>query len=424
MTEKHIPRVLDLFCGAGGFSCGFRMAGFKIVLGIDKDEYVAETYRKNHPGAEFLLADITKLKLKRAGTDLVILHYETGESLTIPLPEVVIGSPPCPHFSTAKQDPDPEKGMELVHAFRSWVHLINPRWWIMENVPGVRKHLPRAFARRVVLLNAANYGVPQRRVRCFAGTFPVPRATHDEDGPIKALDGRVIRAWRSVRDGIGDLIELWETLGGEKPAPACMYDPDNSEYMCRHSAHNIKEPAKTLTAMGLCRAQPSSYVEIPPNFRATNSSPETIRGKIARGFGMQARYEGFDEHAPSTTITDMHGDAPVVETRFPCGLTDALNDKVESLDKESPTVRQIPGKLTLDKYLARKPDGRPDFSVNSKPIYRRLTVRECARIQSFPDSFVFHASMSRNYKMVGNAVPPRVAWHLARAIRKEEERDE
>jgi len=81
--------VLDLFCGAGGFSHGFQRAGSKIKYGIDSNKHVQETFEKNHPDAEFILSDITELDPKDF-SDV----------------DIVIGSPPCPEFSRAKANPD------------------------------------------------------------------------------------------------------------------------------------------------------------------------------------------------------------------------------------------------------------------------------------------------------------------------------
>ncbi len=102
-------KILDLFCGAGGFSKGFQMAGYTKGLGIDFEKHVKETFENNHPDYEFILSDIKELNPEDY-TDF----------------DIVIGSPPCKMFSVANKSPNPEKGMELVNIYRHWVYVIKP----------------------------------------------------------------------------------------------------------------------------------------------------------------------------------------------------------------------------------------------------------------------------------------------------------
>jgi DNA (cytosine-5)-methyltransferase 1 len=296
---------IDLCCGAGGFSHGFERAGFRTLLGVDNAPSVRETFVANHPGAEFLLADLAALTFTRAAE--LVLSRAAEEVWRGPVPDVVIGSPPCPEFSTANPGRDPARGMLLVNAFRRAVYVIQPRAWIMENVPGVRENLPRGFAPVIAELDAADYGVAQTRHRVFAGRFTRPPATHSRHGPNRTLEGGILRAWRGIRD----------------------------------------------------------VLALPP-------------GAV--------------------------------------GYTDALNDRVYPLAAPAPTLRQIPGAWTARDQLECRRGGAPWFSTKSAAILRRLTVRECARLQSFPDAFTFYGTKTQQYRQIGNAVPPRVAWHLARAL--------
>lgn len=307
--------VIDLFCGAGGFSMGFLQASpkFKITHAIDYWKGCKETYEQNHPDTEFILASIHDLD-PRDFKDV----------------DVVIGSPPCPDFSRAKRDADPRRGMILVSQYREWIRVIKPKWWIMENVPSVINYLDRSYPKKKVL-NCANFGVAQDRERCFAGKYVTPQQTHIERLPQGLIqttlfdDINSLKKWRTVRQVIGDLLPL--------------IDVDTNK---------AKEGV------------------IIPNLEGTVSSQESMKRKLYEcEFGMQKRYRNFDLDKPSCTISDMHGDQPII-----------LQD----------------GKL------------------------RRLTVREVARIQGFPDDFVFHGSRSDCYTMVGNSVPPPMARHLALAI--------
>lgn len=216
------PKVLDLFCGGGGLSSGFIAAGYRVVWGIDNDPAVQRTYERNHPDTEFICADVQELD-PRDFTDA----------------NVVIGSPPCTKFSVACPHPDHGEGMVLVDAFRSWIDAINPRHWVMENVSPILPYLTPAQYPRRVLLNAADYGVPQVRVRCFSGSFPIPRPTHAK-APVMTLDNRRLRRWVTVRKAISD------------PAPILiMTDQRGTQTMKGNSPFYdaSRRPARTITTV-------------------------------------------------------------------------------------------------------------------------------------------------------------------------------
>jgi len=237
--------VLDFCCGAGVYSRGFSEAGFKIKYGIDIWDACQSTFKHNHPDAEFILSDVQELDPR---------DYKGVD--------IVIGSPPCHHFSTAKSNRDPYKGMELVMEFLRWVDEIRPKWWIMENVEGAELWLKRYCASRVpkiVSLHAPNFGTPQRRTRCFAGNFVVPEPTHSRvnqysmDGYFSNKVARTMKKWPTVRDAIEDIMFLkadngipnhtnieWLPMSAQK----------NIKYMKLHKALVLDEPSKTILADG------------------------------------------------------------------------------------------------------------------------------------------------------------------------------
>lgn len=110
----------DLFCGAGGFSEGFRQAGFRVTNALDIWAPAVLTHEKNQPETEAIRADILSFDPERLG----------------PV-DVLIGSPPCTEFSFANRggNGDVEAGMRLVYRFLRFVYELRPRWWVMENVP-------------------------------------------------------------------------------------------------------------------------------------------------------------------------------------------------------------------------------------------------------------------------------------------------
>ncbi|PIP83301.1 MAG: hypothetical protein CO113_03295 [Elusimicrobia bacterium CG_4_9_14_3_um_filter_62_55] len=187
----------DLFCGAGGFSEGFRQAGYKVLWGIDNWQPAVDTHKKNHPEVDVRCEDILNL-----------------DPYSLPKVDVLVGSPPCTFFSLSNRggNSDPTKGLALVKRFLTFVYVLQPRYWIMENVPQLLRHLPERIALRKLGIgrdghleipvrlevNTADFGVPQRRRRVFCGSFPTPQTTHakhpaGEKKPWKTL-GEVLKA--------------------------------------------------------------------------------------------------------------------------------------------------------------------------------------------------------------------------------------
>jgi len=183
--------VLDLFCGAGGFSHGFLQEGFNIVLGIDNNLAVQDTFLANHPGAEFLHSD-----MKKVNSELL-----SGFSPV----DVLIGSPPCIDFSLmSTSSRDPEKGLELVREFFRIKNILQPKYSIMENVVPAIKFIRSLIPFvRAEILDAVDFGVPQFRRRVFFGNHPAPTPTHHQIEGQLTLAGTKLSQW-SV---LGDIID-------------------------------------------------------------------------------------------------------------------------------------------------------------------------------------------------------------------------
>lgn len=189
--------VVDLFCGAGGFSRGFKDERFKIVLGVDNLEPVAQAFERNFPEAKVVISDIKAIRSEDIAT-------EVGS------PDIIIGGPPCEPFTGAnpRRMPQPLDRLyvdpigQLVLHFIRIVGDLRPKVFVMENVTGLmegelRAALAKEFARvgypRIFfnVLRAEDYGTPSRRVRVFVSNIRIK--------PKKA--SRRLR----VIDAIGDL---------------------------------------------------------------------------------------------------------------------------------------------------------------------------------------------------------------------------
>ncbi len=375
--------MVDLFCGAGGLSEGFRAAGFEVTFALDRDSDSCETYRRNHPATTIENASITDF---------------TPRELAQSKPDVILGGPSCQGFSThgrRKQWADLR-----LERNRLWRHMLavvkaaQPRAFLLENVPGFayaadtktrRKKLlgiEERFAElgytvhREILL-AANYGVPQLRRRVFvvgvrtglSFTFPPP--SH-------------MGGWRR------DTLELWEKRRTESGLP-------------RHLT--------SWEALG----------DLPPLGDGTGHSDCPYPYPAASEYAALMR-------RGSTRIHD-HESA-------------ALWPRYAPLVAHVPqggTWRDIPPHLLPDRYrgmrrtdstnlLGRLDPARPAYTITTQfnnisagcfihPFEdRSLSVREGARLQSFPDRYRFEGSISSRCRQIGNAVPPLLAQHLAAAL--------
>lgn len=182
-------RVIDLFCGAGGFSEGFRQAGFDILAGYDNDRKAQECYGSNLDAPCFL-ADLS---------DTGGAIYHAGQWRA----QVVIGGPPCQDFSTAGNRQEGKKAA-LTPAFAAIAGSIGPQVIVMENVPAARHSgaycealdiLERhGYHLEICIINAADCGMAQRRKRLFTFGLRQP--------PMVDLSGTLTRPWqpRTIRD--------------------------------------------------------------------------------------------------------------------------------------------------------------------------------------------------------------------------------
>ena len=235
-------KIIDLFCGAGGLSTGFEMAGFETILGIEHIERFGETFKANHPEAELICDDIRKVKIddikKIIGNDHI---------------SVVCGGPPCQGFSGAgRRDPsDPRNSLFM--EFIRIVDGIKPDYFVMENVPGlltmktengeiVTDIISSEFEKigykmKFKKLVAADYGVPQKRRRIiFIGSnvgkpLVYPQPTHAEKTRM-TIEGNKIEKWI----GTGTVL-----LSKEDVPPNYFHGPKMIKGFIRRKENNRKK---------------------------------------------------------------------------------------------------------------------------------------------------------------------------------------
>lgn len=388
------PTAVDLFCGAGGAGLGLHQAGFDVVAGVDQNEDALRTYNENLSG------------------DPVVHDLSVVDPSVLPVDDVdfVHGSPPCQGFSQAKgsRDADDDRN-QLVFSFVDWVEALQPKAVTMENVPGMTTisstmmdQIEGAYRRagyqtKWKELNAADYGVPQTRRRIFFVALRedqptpsrwFPRSTHAETATT-TLDGRQLKEWTAVKNAIGDLATADSGVTSVRTSRTAESTDGYSsgDYVADGGVPNHVEQDHAESTR-------KQFAEIPHG---------------GSGNGISNRRLHPDSPAP--TITADEGAAvPPVHYMGPMPNHNPTNERgLGSVsDKPSCTITSR-GQLRERGHHESLCDGD----------IRRLTVREAARLQSFPDSHVFTGTKTSQYAQVGNAVPPKIQYYLGRHLLEE-----
>ena len=445
-------QAIDLFCGAGGFSSGFEQAGVSVVYGVDSSETALATFVNNHEGAG-IHHDISKQ-----------VPDELPEELAAFSPEIIFGSPPCKGFSDARgaRQLDDERN-QLVFSFIQWVDYFQPKYVMMENVAGMTtiseafllaiKKEYRDAGYRVTweTLNAADFGVPQTRKRViYFGVRDdldiepsLPDATHTEtDGQQLTLDGTKLTRWTTVSEALEDLPEPVDD--GEVELPPCSAYPDNRYLpLVRDGAtktwnHTAKKPAADADTQHIVSALEPGEMYRSSRFgdryrqvwellahRFSAVERETLRF-IARHRSRKAfRMKGKSVGAVPDSLIAKHLDHD--DETVLTALERLYDDGWIRTDTEGDVLGyDLNTKSGIrPRYMRLDPDGQSntilttDFSPRDKlhPTENRgLSLREGARIQSFPDSFRFVGTFDEIASQIGNAVPPLMARRLGEHV--------
>jgi DNA (cytosine-5)-methyltransferase 1 len=399
-------RALDLFCGMGGLSLGVTLAIEDIeIRGIDIDRYAVETYDFN----------LGRFNCEATRADL--LSWEPDDSY-----DIVIGGPPCQPFSLAntKRVGDSHPLYPTFRRYFDLVRAIRPAAFVFENVRGLLtrrfRHLldvqlsglSDRYRIKYDVLNAAYYGVPQKRERLvvigvrrdIGSEFAFPKPTHAETETFTLMYR--LHRWLTVQEAIGDLLETPPIINhrGHSGGRKISVVTDGPSYAVGAQAGS-----------GRCRT--TMYLLVPDHVM-------TERGGSTYGpWEWGCRLIPSDR--PSTTITEKHRSGQLVVVPW---TTYQEKHPPLSMDEPSRTVWSHVSKASRDLLV---PLGQPPPATSigeggeglSQPrLYRRLTVRECMRLQSFPDWWAFPevVSVSRRYKLVGEAVPPMLAYRIAVAL--------
>jgi DNA (cytosine-5)-methyltransferase 1 len=372
-NQKKVP-IFDLFCGTGGFSHGFERTGkFEVTLGVDLLKDRIMTFTANHPAASAWCKDAHDLKLEEL-------------SSSSPAPRVIIGGPPCQGFSSIRPFRTLTKGdrrNNLYEQFVLSVEWFRPDWFVMENVVGLLTHNDGETLNHIVnlfgeigyhtdwkILNAAFYGLPQRRERLLivgnrsGRNFEWPQPTHFyQSRSMAGQRGQIPSQFSMFDAALPNSVSVMDAISDLPPIASgqsanCYYDNINlTPYQ-----ESMRGQENILTLHEATRHSPH-MLEI---IRHAGSSKAALPpGLVTSGFS--TCYSRLEANEPSVTLT--------VNFVHP-----ASNKCIHPFQD------------------------------------RALTPREGARLQGFEDSFIFKGTRAQIVKQIGNAVPPLLGYTLAKSI--------
>ena len=398
MTSKKYT-FIDLFAGCGGLSEGFYRMGFKALAHVEINHWACETLRTRMKYYGYKNIEKEVIEHDITAGDIISKISEATKGIS---PDVIIGGPPCQAYSTAGRVRD-GKGMAQDprnFLFESYVKILEhfrPKFFVFENVTGIlsakvngKLILPQVLSAlgkeykiiddaNILLHNTANYGVPQLRRRIIImgvrkdidgkeaiDLYNGVKKTH-YDPEMEESKRKGLKRWIDVKEAISDLPAV---------KPGQDVSTDNFNYPCDNDfLKRIGKPGIHPLFDQICR----KHNEI---------DRERFRVMIENhwSFGEMRRNRPDLEHEHARVFDNSY--------------------VVQWWDMPSKTIL---AHIHKDGFQFIHPDANQ---------LRTFTVREAARIQSFPDDFVFEGSRGEKYKQIGNAVPVLFAEALAKSIKK------
>lgn len=380
-NRKKRPIAVDLFAGAGGMTLGFEQAGFDVLAAVEIDPVHCATHQFNFPMCSILCQDVAELR----GSEIRKKSAIGGREI-----DVVISGSPCQGFSMmGKRDVDDPRNSLIFH-FQRLVLDLKPKFFVMENVPGIASGEHKKLLNILInsfmeagykveenyqVLNALNYGVPQARKRLFLigckEGYELPKYPQPTTIPPKL---KVPQRYKKVN--LPAVSTVWDAIGD-------LPEVDNySELLHRDWV---------IAEYGKC----STYASI-------------MRG-----------IEGLDD--------DYSYDREYDRQILSCSLR--TKHSVECMERFQ--AAKHGEKEPISRFYKLHPEGvcntlragtdRARGAYTSpRPIHpiapRCITVREAARLHSYPDWFRFHVTKWHGFRQVGNSVPPRLAKVVAAQI--------
>ncbi|WP_081086568.1 DNA cytosine methyltransferase [Burkholderia stagnalis] len=376
--NKNKPTVIDLFCGCGGFSLGAELAGFQSIVAIDIEPTLQSSFGRNFPLSKPVQANVADINR----TDWNILIGSQR-------PDGIIGGPPCQGFSRIGKRSKDDPRNTLIHHFYRHILLLQPKFFVMENVEGLLDEdnigvletaIETVKHRYTVLgpfvINAADFGAATNRRRAVVVGYDSNELALGQH----LFDQVAVERKATVRDAISDL---------SSPVPRNLRDKSDFGWASYHT-----NPIATVSEYA------RSLRQLPPK---NLGWPDAIE-RLSSGM-----VSGMFETRHTATVAKRYG-------AVPNGASDKISKSYRlSWDGQCPTIRAGTGS-EKGAFQAVRP------LHPSEP--RVITVREAARMQAFPDWFIFHPTVWHSFRMIGNSVSPSVSFGILSTILKNLNRNE
>lgn len=455
------PRVLDLFAGCGGISLGFEAAGFEIAAAVEFDPDAAASHGANfHPGdpRHARPRDITQLSPEQLAREL-----ELGSVASTV--DVIVGGPPCQAFARVgrsklreidehpeafKHDPRARLYLEYLH----YVEAFQPLALLMENVPDMLNHGGQNIAEETcevlrdkgyiagyTLLNASFYGVPQMRERVIllayrkelAAEISFPAPTHFMALPPGYAGSRQVALKllnrRSISGAPVSYIDPPEADPALPPAVTAKGALQDLPAITLHLEGKLSKGARRFDtllpydAATACGDYGKIMREWPGRENASGVSDHVIR-YLPRDWKLFARLKPGDQYPEAHAVAVRMFEEELARLKAETGSAPKKGSQAWETLRASFVPPYDVGKFP-NKWRKMEPDlpARTLMAHLGKDSYshihydsaqaRTISVREAARLQSFPDGFVFSGTMNPAFKQIGNAVPPLLAKAVA-----------
>jgi DNA (cytosine-5)-methyltransferase 1 len=386
---KNNFTFIDLFAGAGGFAEGFYQENYTALSHIEFDRYACDTLKHRMEYYNYSKEDIENSVLHKDITDDDVIE-QMNKSIKDTKVDIIIGGPPCQSFSSQGKARDPN-GMQCDprnYLYESYMRILNhykPNFFVFENVSGIlstkingkliikdifkdmKKNYKILEQKENILLNAVNFGIPQERKRVI-----IIGVRKDLEIDIKDIYSDLKKISQrekivTVEEAISDLPKISVGKGEEE----ILYKPKNI----------------------------SNYVKLLRNPKDTKLYHHRARNHNDLD---QERYKNMSKNR--WTLNELLDKKPSLA--HPKKRVFNNSYVVQHFDKPSKTI-------IAHLYKDGNQFIHPDYTQQ-----RTFTAREAARIQSFPDDFIFPCSRTQQYKQIGNAVPPLLARHIASVLKK------
>ncbi|MEJ2112661.1 MAG: DNA cytosine methyltransferase [Flavobacteriaceae bacterium] len=372
MSEKNL-NTIDLFSGCGGMSLGFKWAGFNTLLASDIDENCKKTFNYNFPKVPFVCDDLTNLK------------KEDFQKHIASKVDVIIGGPPCQGFSLAnkrrnKVSEDPRNN--LFYEFVKTINWYNPKAFVMENVKGLLSMKSGQVIKQIIheFENAGDFGYRVKHEVLKASDFGVPQSRE-----------RVIII--GFRNDL-DLIPIF---------PNKKYTEDIT----------VNHAISDLPIINACEGTEVQEYGLEPQ----NAYQEFVRKDSSKVYNHIAMRHTKRLIERFKAIKNGKGLLDVWETH---GAVQRGNPSKRSTIKFSQNNQRLHGDKPAPTIAA-------SFQSNfiHPQLHRNFTAREGARLQSFPDNFIFKGMRTKmswekglsQYQQIGNALPPLLAYEIALKVK-------